>query len=149
MRSYVQKQNVPLFFEQCVCTVFIDTEDSTAIIAVYLDFFHQQPCYIFSLSSCHSPWFPSFHSWFGIRNLQDHVQLSKQAIWFRSHPHLASQTMFIRSCFHNHQYCQPLPHLRSVSSHSPLSRHCLRNRHWIKKNSQTIGQSLICLSFPK
>ena len=32
---------------------------------------------------------------------------------------------------------------------NPLSHHCLRNRHWIKKNSQTIGQSLICLSFPK
>ena len=26
--------------------------------------------------------------------------------------------MFIGPCFHNHQYCQPLPHLRPVSSHS-------------------------------
>ena len=34
-------------------------------------------------------------------------------------------------------------------SKNPLSHHCLRNRHWIKKNSQTIGQSVICLSFPK
>ena len=34
-------------------------------------------------------------------------------------------------------------------SKNPLSHHCLRNRHWIKKNSQTIGQSLICHSFPK
>jgi len=34
-------------------------------------------------------------------------------------------------------------------SRNPLSHQCLRNRHWIKKSSQTIGQSLICLSFPK
>ena len=26
------------------------------------------------------------------------VQLSKQAIWFRSHPHLATQRMFVRTC---------------------------------------------------
>ena len=25
--------------------------------------------------------------------------------------------MFVSSCSHNHQYCQPLPHLRPVSSH--------------------------------
>ena len=34
-------------------------------------------------------------------------------------------------------------------SRNPLSHHCLRNRHWIKKNSRTIGPSRICLSFPK
>ena len=34
-------------------------------------------------------------------------------------------------------------------SRNPLSHHCLRNQHWIKKNSRTIGQSRICLSFPK
>jgi len=34
-------------------------------------------------------------------------------------------------------------------SRNPLSHHCLRNQHWIKKNSRTISQSLICLSFPK
>ena len=34
-------------------------------------------------------------------------------------------------------------------SRNPLSHHCSRNRHWTKKNSQTIGQSPIYLSFPK
>ena len=34
-------------------------------------------------------------------------------------------------------------------SRNPLSHHCLRNQHWIKKNSRIIGQSRICLSFPK
>jgi len=34
-------------------------------------------------------------------------------------------------------------------SRNPLSHLCLRNRHWIKNNSQTIVQSRICLSLPK
>jgi len=62
----------------------------------------QQSCYIISAFtlSCHSPGFLSFHSCFVIRNPQDPVRLSKQAIWFSSH--LASQRMFIISCFNNH-----------------------------------------------
>ena len=60
-----------------------------------------------------------FYSCLGIRSPQDSVQLSKQGILLRSHhPHLASQRMFIHTCSHNHQYCQPLPHYRPVSSHS-------------------------------
>jgi len=60
-----------------------------------------------------------FYSCLGIRSPQDSVQLSKQGILLRSHhPHLASQRMFIHTCSHNHQYCQPLPHCRPVSSHS-------------------------------
>ena len=58
--------------------------------------FHWQPCYIISaltLSSCHSPWFLGFHSFLRIPSPQDPVQLSKQAISFRSHPQLASQRM--------------------------------------------------------
>ena len=61
MWSYVQKHNVPLFLNT-VYSVSVQFSSSLKI-AVYLDFFHQQPCYIFSalsLSSCHSPWFPSF-----------------------------------------------------------------------------------------
>ena len=34
-------------------------------------------------------------------------------------------------------------------SRNPLSHNCLRNPLWIKRNSPTIGQSRICLSFPK
>ena len=34
-------------------------------------------------------------------------------------------------------------------SRNPLSHHCLRNQHWIKKNYRTISQSRICLSFPR
>jgi len=70
----------------------------------------------------HSPWFLSFHSCLRIWNPQDPVQLSKQAIWFRSRPHLASQRMFICTCSHSHQYCQPLPHFQPVSSHSQWVR---------------------------
>jgi len=73
-----------------------------------------------TLSACHFPGFLSFHSCFGIRNRQDPVQLSKQAIWFRSHRHLASQRMFMRTCSNNHHHCQPFSfsHFRPVSSHS-------------------------------
>ena len=35
-------------------------------------------------------WLLSFHPYLGIRSPQDPVQLSKQAIWLRSHTHLAS-----------------------------------------------------------
>ena len=33
------------------------------------------------------------------------------------------QRMFIRTCFSNHQYCQPLPHFRPVSSNGQAIRH--------------------------
>jgi len=62
---------------------------------------------------------------------------AEQAIWFTSHPNLASQRMFIRTCFYNHQYCQPLSHFWPVSSPSRnlSSLHCLRNPFWINRNS--------------
>ena len=45
--------------------------------------------------------------------------------------------------------CPSSPVSLTPLSKNPLSHYCLRNRHWIKKNSQLIGQSPICLSFPK
>ena len=57
------------------------------------------------------PWFLSFHSCFGLQNPQDPLELSKQAISFRSHTNLASQRMFVRTRLYSHQ-------------------------HWIKRNSQ-------------
>jgi len=64
-------------------------------------------------------------------------------------PHLSSQRLFIHTCSHNHQYCQPVPHYRPVSSHSQGIHHCLKSRHWIKKNYPANGKSQIYLSFPK
>ena len=59
-----------------------------------------------------------------------------------------------------HPYLFPQSPILSISlslpvsfiplSRNPLSHHCLRNPLWIKRNSwTTVGQSRICLSFPK
>ena len=121
-------------------------------------FSHQQPRYIIStltLSSCHSPWFLSFDSCFGIQNPQDPVQLSKQAIWFRSytnsdsipglsknvHPYSSDQSPTLSTSY-----------FRPVSSHTQgnmSSCHSLRNPLSIKMNSPTTGQSRVFLSHPK
>ena len=81
-----------------------------------------------------------------IRNLQDPVQLSKQAIWLRSHSHLDSQIMFIRTCFHNHQYYQPLSHFfgqfHPTVKESVISPQLNKPTQWIKANCPTTGQSV-------
>ena len=69
---------------------------------------------------------------------------------------IRSQPGFLKNA---HQFLFPQSPILSTFPSSPasftplsrnlLSHHCLRNQHWIKKNCRTIGQSRICLSFPK
>ena len=65
-----------------------------------------------TFSFCYPRWCLSFHSCLKHRNSPDPVQLSNQAISLRSHFHMASQRMFIGTCFHNQQYCLPLSNFR-------------------------------------
>jgi len=65
-----------------------------------------------TFSCCYPRWCLSFHSCLKHRNSPDPVQLSNQAISLRSHFHMASQRMFIGTCFHNQQYCLPLSNFR-------------------------------------
>ena len=99
-------------------------------------FSHQQPCYIISaltLSSCHCPWFLSFHSCLRIRSPQDpsnylnkHYDSDPISSWLLKnvHPYLIVPTVtnIVNLSITSGQFHPTLK--ESVI--------CLRNRNWIK-----------------
>ena len=97
-----------------------------------------------------------FESSYKLGKLPDEWKLGHVTAVYKNVTQIRSQPGFLKNA---HQFLLPQSPILSTFpsspasftplSKNPLSHHCLRNQHWIKKNSRTIGQSRICLSFPK